>query len=146
MNPIERQRFASLQPALQKAAWEFLSACATRSLLKHGMRVYIADGSRTFAEQAELYSLGRTQPGKIVTYARPGRSLHNFGLAFDIALFDGRVLQWDGIPEPIGYCGAAHGLIWGGRWKDQRRDENHFQLATISLTEARLTWPEGWAA
>jgi peptidoglycan L-alanyl-D-glutamate endopeptidase CwlK len=146
LNPIERHRLGSLQPALQQDAWEFLSACEKASVLPDGTRVYISDGSRSFGEQAALYSLGRTQAGKIVTFARPGRSLHNFGLAFDIALFNGKALQWDGIPEAVGECGEMHGLSWGGRWVDARRDENHFQLAAISLAEARLTWPEGWAA
>jgi hypothetical protein len=34
-------------------------------------------------EQAALYSLGRSAPGRIVTKARAGESYHNYGLAFD---------------------------------------------------------------
>jgi len=41
---------------------------------------------RTFAEQAALYAQGRTAPGKIVTNAPAGLSIHNYGLAFDIVL------------------------------------------------------------
>lgn len=40
-------------------------------------------GRRTMEEQAALYAIGRTSPGKIVTKARPGESYHNHGLAFD---------------------------------------------------------------
>ena len=36
-------------------------------------------------EQAALFAIGRTAPGKIVTKARPGESYHNHGLAFDWA-------------------------------------------------------------
>jgi len=36
-------------------------------------------------EQAALYAIGRTAPGKIVTKARPGESYHNHGLAYDWA-------------------------------------------------------------
>ena len=42
-------------------------------------------GRRTMEEQAALFAIGRTAPGKIVTKARPGESYHNHGLAFDWA-------------------------------------------------------------
>jgi len=42
-------------------------------------------GRRTMEEQAALYAIGRTAPGKIVTKARPGESYHNHGLAYDWA-------------------------------------------------------------
>lgn len=45
-------------------------------------------GLRTFEEQERLYAQGRTQAGQIVTYAQPGLSLHNYGLATDWAYFD----------------------------------------------------------
>mgnify|MGYP002477972077 CR=1 FL=1 len=41
---------------------------------------------RTDAEQDALYAIGRTKPGKVVTNARGGESLHNYGLAIDIVL------------------------------------------------------------
>jgi len=40
-------------------------------------------GFRSYEQQAALYSLGRSAPGRIVTKARPGESYHNYGLAFD---------------------------------------------------------------
>lgn len=55
-----------------------LAACEKRGT------VYVATlGFRTAAQQAKLYFQGRTAPGKIVTDARPGWSLHNYGLAVD---------------------------------------------------------------
>lgn len=45
---------------------------------------YVATyGYRTAAEQAKLYFQGRTVPGRIVTNARPGFSVHNYGAAID---------------------------------------------------------------
>ena len=41
---------------------------------------------RTFAEQDALYAQGRTRPGNIVTKAKGGLSLHNYGLACDFCL------------------------------------------------------------
>jgi len=40
-------------------------------------------GRRTMEEQAALYAIGRSAPGKVVTKARAGESFHNYGLAFD---------------------------------------------------------------
>ena len=39
---------------------------------------------RTWDEQADIYAQGRTKPGKIVTFAKPGDSMHNYGFAEDI--------------------------------------------------------------
>lgn len=41
---------------------------------------------RTYKEQDDLYAIGRTKPGKIVTNAKGGESFHNFGLALDFCL------------------------------------------------------------
>ena len=42
-------------------------------------------------EQAKLYAQGRTEPGVIVTYAKPGLSFHNYGIASDWDYFvDGK--------------------------------------------------------
>jgi peptidoglycan L-alanyl-D-glutamate endopeptidase CwlK len=51
---------------------------------------------RTFAEQDAIYAQGRTKPGKIVSNAKGGLSLHNYGLAVDIVLIvDGKEASWD---------------------------------------------------
>ena len=58
---------------------------------------YLYMGLRTFEDQDKLYAQGRTKPGQIVTNARGGDSLHNYGLAADYVL-DGQVekpgIQW----------------------------------------------------
>jgi len=48
----------------------------------------IAQGLRSWAEQAALYAQGRTTPGKIVTNAPAGYSWHEFGLAVDVVPMD----------------------------------------------------------
>jgi peptidoglycan L-alanyl-D-glutamate endopeptidase CwlK len=97
---------------------------------------------RTFKEQDDLYALGRTKPGKIVTNAKGGQSYHNYGLAFDIVLlvdkdkngtfesaswetnvdFDG-----DGKSDwkEIVVIAKQYGWEWGGDWKFT--DMPHFQ-------------------
>jgi peptidoglycan LD-endopeptidase CwlK len=49
---------------------------------------------RDLKEQADLYAIGRTRPGKKVTNARPGQSAHNFGLALDFVPMIGGKPQW----------------------------------------------------
>jgi peptidoglycan L-alanyl-D-glutamate endopeptidase CwlK len=59
-------------------------------------KVRITQGLRTFKEQDDLFALGRTKPGKIVTKAKGGFSYHNYGLAFDICLIiDSKEVSWD---------------------------------------------------
>lgn len=55
------------------------------SMIKNSIFPYIYEGFRSNERQAELYCLGRTLPGRIVTNAMPGQSFHNYGLAFDWA-------------------------------------------------------------
>ena len=54
-----------------------------------GINIKIISALRTYEEQNELYAQGRTKPGGIVTNARGGHSNHNFGIAFDIGVFEG---------------------------------------------------------
>jgi len=42
-----------------------------------------------------LYAQGRTKPGNKVTNARGGYSNHNFGIAFDIGVFEGTSYKGD---------------------------------------------------
>ena len=92
---------------------------------------------RTFAEQDELYAQGRTKPGKRVTNAKGGQSLHNYGVAIDFALIiDGKTASWEDLKdfdgdrkadwmEIVGVFEQA-GWEWGGRWKSFT-DKPHLQ-------------------
>lgn len=97
---------------------------------------------RTDAEQDALYAIGRTKPGKKVTNARGGESLHNFGMAIDIVLLvdkngDGtfETASWqtnvdfdgDGVADwmEVVKIFKLHGWEWGGDWKFT--DMPHFQ-------------------
>jgi len=46
--------------------------------------IRVSQGLRSWEQQDLLYAQGRTEPGKIITHARGGYSLHNLGLAVDI--------------------------------------------------------------
>jgi peptidoglycan L-alanyl-D-glutamate endopeptidase CwlK len=91
---------------------------------------------RTFAEQDALYAKGRTAPGGIVTNAKSGFSVLNYGLALDIVLIkDGNEAVWD-TKTDFDKDGKADwievveifkqfGWEWGGNWKFY--DAPHFQ-------------------
>lgn len=92
---------------------------------------------RPDSEQNKLYAQGRTEPGKIVTYARGGQSKHNFTLdgkmaskAFDGAPLVGGKIVWD-IKHPhwqkIGEVGHSLNLTWGMDWK-KFKEMPHFEL------------------
>ncbi|MDD2727992.1 M15 family metallopeptidase [Malikia sp.] len=101
----------------------------------HDIAVKIISGTRSYAEQNALYARGRTEPGPIVTNARGGHSNHNFGIAFDIGVFEGsRYLGDSPKYQAVGLLGGELGLEWGGNWTDFV-DRPHFQL--------RPAWAEG---
>jgi peptidoglycan L-alanyl-D-glutamate endopeptidase CwlK len=63
-----------------------------------------------------------------VTNARGGHSNHNFGIAFDVGVFEGgQYLDESPKYNAVGVVGMDLGLEWGGTWKTIQ-DEPHFQL------------------
>jgi peptidoglycan LD-endopeptidase CwlK len=123
-------------------------ALVEQSRTRLGLDVRIISGTRTFAEQDALFAKGRREPGPRVTNAIGGYSNHNFGLAFDVGIFDEDERYIDdqadlGLIErskvsrcygAVGAVGTGLGLEWGGDWKSFA-DEPHFQL--------RPEWAEG---
>ncbi len=121
-----------------------------RRLLKHfkanGLDARILSGTRTYAEQTQLYRQGRFgNPGKVITNAKAGQSWHNFGLAWDIGLFqNGQYLTQDGPYKAAGATVNIPGLEWGGNWISFK-DNPHYQLATGggSVAAARARFEAG---
>lgn len=114
---------AALQPEVRPYARSLVLKAASM-----GITIKVISGLRTYEEQNELFAQGRTKSGRIVTNARGGFSNHNFGIAFDVGVFDGSSY----IPESprykaVGALGIDLGLDWGGNWKTIK-DEPHFQL------------------
>ena len=113
----------TLRPEVQVLARELIETAVAQ-----GISVKVIGGSRTYAEQNELYAQGRTKPGKVVTKARGGQSWHNFGMAFDIGIFstDGKKYYGESAAyKEVGMIGESLGLEWGGHWEFV--DEPHFQ-------------------
>lgn len=114
---------ATLLPEVQPYARALVARAA-----QHEITIKVISGLRTYEEQNELFSQGRTKPGRIVTRARAGFSNHNFGIAFDIGVFEGNKYLDDSPKyKAVGILGMDLGLEWGGNWKTIV-DQPHFQL------------------
>jgi peptidoglycan LD-endopeptidase CwlK len=114
---------ATLLPEVQPLARALVQKAASV-----GITIKIICGLRTYAEQDALYAKGRTEPGPIVTKAKGGQSNHNFGIAFDIGVFeDSKYLPDSPKYKAVGALGVDLGLEWGGNWKTIV-DQPHYQL------------------
>jgi len=121
------KNIATLHPEVQPFAVTLAAKAA-----EAGITIQIISGTRTYAEQDALYAKGRTKApiGKkhIVTNAKGGHSNHNFGIAFDVGVFEGKSYKGSSPKyKAVGALGTSLGLEWGGNWKSFV-DEPHFQL------------------
>lgn len=123
VDPRSEKNIATLLPDAQPIARALVHKAA-----QNGIQIKVISGLRTYEEQDVLYAQGRTKPGDIVTNARGGYSNHNFGIAFDIGVFEGtKYLPASTKYKAVGALGMDLGLEWGGTWKSMV-DEPHFQL------------------
>lgn len=140
---------SDLSVDLQPIARNFLLTCAAA-----GIDIIITCTWRSPREQDELYAIGRTKPGRIVTKARAGESKHNAldqsqhpaAKAFDVVPLRHGKPVWgtagNGIDndtsddekddlelwQRVGAIGESLGLLWAGRWKGDLREFAHFQI------------------
>lgn len=102
-----------------------------------GIDVLVTCTYRSNEEQARLYAIGRTAPGRRVTNALPGESKHNnmeggdpASLAFDIVPLVAGKPMWDAsnpVWKVLGELGESVGLKWAGRWK-RFKEFPHFEV------------------
>jgi peptidoglycan L-alanyl-D-glutamate endopeptidase CwlK len=105
-----------------------LARALVQKAADNGIKIKVLSGLRSYAEQDALYAKGRTAPGPVVTKVKGGYSNHNFGIAFDVGVFEGaKYLGSSPKYKAVGALGMELGLEWGGNWKTFV-DEPHFQL------------------
>lgn len=137
------ENLSGLNRKFRVRAEAFLTACQPIAA-KHGITIEVISGLRSWAQQSALFAQGRTRPGKIVTFAKPGSSWHNYGLAIDLGLFaKGRYLDESEparaarIYRELGALAVSMGLEWAGNWK-KFPEGPHFQdRFGMSLAQAR---------
>jgi hypothetical protein len=84
--------------------------CLIATAAAYGYDLYINSGFRSFAEQDDLYASGRTRNGRIYTNAKGGGSVHNYGLAADVADHKyGQSIDWQRLIKMGTYCGLENG-------------------------------------
>jgi peptidoglycan L-alanyl-D-glutamate endopeptidase CwlK len=124
---IESRDLKDLHPLVKEKAEIFISACR-----KEKIDVIVTSTYRDAEAQNALYAQGRTKPGKRVTNAKEGQSMHNWRVAFDVVPLRNGNPVWgtsgaDGkLWQRVGEIGESVGLEWGGRWKSFP-DFPHFQ-------------------
>lgn len=152
-----RANIETLLEKVQDLAIPFLRRI-NEALAPSGCHAKVICGNRTYSEQDDIYAQGRTRPGPIVTNARGGYSYHNFGLAFDIGIFDRNGRYIDDLPnernsgwtqrmvdqkyELGGPISRSLSLEWGGYWT-RLPDAPHYQFNPRGLTLAQMReWTE----
>jgi len=134
------------------------------ALLKAKLPFALFEGLRSHEQQAEYYAQGRTTPGKIITWAQPGCSFHQFGLAADFVLdgderpgvqwswdikkdvnADGR-RDWEQMAELAQSVGLESGWFW--RMVDAPHVQARFGLRVYEAQEfyTRGGLPAVWRA
>lgn len=111
-----------LKPRVERATEAVIS-----EMKKKGHQVRLVQGFRSKAEQDKLYAQGRTSSGAVVTNAKAGESLHNYGVAVDFVFvqegYNASSLLW----ETLGEVGTRQGFEWGGDWTSLV-DKPHFEM------------------
>jgi len=102
--------FTSLDPRFQPWAQALLDVAN-----HFGAGARVTSTTRTAAQQSRLRSAYLSGASSIPA-AAPGRSLHNFGQAFDLVAVNPEWQQWLGLVWES----------WGGRWGGRFDDPIHF--------------------
>lgn len=133
---ISLDRIATFHPLLRDKLKEWYLE-ANNKLLPKGYRLRITHVYRSVQEQNDLYALGRTKKGSIVTNAKGGQSIHNYGLAFDFVIL--RDLDDNGTFETADFTVNEYwkkianyfkskGFTWGGDFKSFK-DAPHLEYS-----------------
>lgn len=96
MDAVSEARLDEVHPVLAERVRQM-----AEMLDGENITIRVTCGLRPWKMQAELYQDGRDSKGnivdlsKVVTRAKPGHSYHQFGLAVDVAPFDGGIPDWN---------------------------------------------------
>lgn len=132
--PASRERLATCHSDLQRVLNEAIKHCDFS----------VTYGYRSYEEQAALYAQGRTTPGPIVTWSKPGESKHNISPspAVDIAPYP---IDWKDEAAFAHLAGVIRGIAmsmgikirWGGDWNQNGKtaDERKTDFPHLELVE-----------
>ncbi len=114
---------SDLHPKAREKALQWIDACKAQDI---DVLVYCT--YRSAAEQDDLYRIGREIPGKRVTNAKGGQSMHQYRVAWDAVPLIGGKPAWSNseLYRRMGEIAESLGIEWAGRWKSMR-ETAHFQ-------------------
>lgn len=135
MDTFTKNQIEKLHPSIQGEITKIINECDV--VLTSKAKIRITQGFRTFEEQNLIYAQGRTTPGKKVTNAKAGQSVHNYGFAVDICLIiEDKIASWDITKDwdndhisdwhECVKIFAKYGWEWGGNW-EKFKDLSHFE-------------------
>lgn len=142
LKKYSKERIESLLPDVQKIFNRVIELAQAA-----GLDVQVSCGYRTPEEQNELYKIGRTKPGKIVTNAKAWQSAHQYKIAADLFFIikdkDGKEkAEWNLAKYKKVWTACVKdgldkkGLIWGGNWTSFK-DNPHFQVGSIPKSKPK---------
>ena len=143
-DPRTENVISTLVPKAQKAARQFMNLAKSMPFT-----VKLISGTRTYAEQDILFA---KRPK--VTNARGGQSNHNFGIAWDVGIFNGGIYnegrnnkenqQYIDLSKLI-MPQLGNVLTWGGNWHSII-DMPHYELTSNkSISQVRSLFEAGRA-
>lgn len=148
-DPRSEAAMRTLLPVTQELARQFLSRAKANM---PNCSVRIISGTRTYAEQDQLYKKGRYGSSeRKVTNARGGQSNHNFGIAWDVGIFkDGKYLTGDSkaeikIYKDLAAVALSDDLEWGGDWTSFVDMPHYQRKLDVPLKQIREKFEAGRA-
>lgn len=148
-----------LQPGMAEKVRLWLNDCKAEHI-----ELFIVETWRDPKRSDELFEQGRRfvngawiiiDKSKVVSNARGGQSLHNYGEAIDVTPKKGNGPDWGFDPHGkiwrrVVEIAKGRGLSWGGDFPSGKGkmggDYPHFQDAEITngWHECKARWPGGW--
>lgn len=116
---------SDLHPRVHELTLKWIDACKSA-----GIDVLVYCTYRSPEEQNELYAIGRSKPGKVVTNARAGDSFHQYRVAFDFVPLVAGKPAWDdkSLYAKTGSIAESFGFEWAGRWTGKLKETAHCQF------------------
>jgi hypothetical protein len=85
-----------------------VNECFIPTATAYGYTLRIVSGFRSLEEQSEIYDQGRVESGNIVSWAIPGKSMHNYGYAVDVVdRWRGYYINWKRLGRIANFCGLT---------------------------------------
>jgi hypothetical protein len=108
VEPLKANKPIVMPTEINKDFINIVNKCFVPTATAYGYTLRITSGYRSVTEQDQLYEQGRTENGDIVTWAEPGKSMHNYGYAVDVVdRLHGYEIDWKKLAKIGEYCGLT---------------------------------------